>query len=98
MSLPGLKSGLSGPNLGLSGLKLTLSDFEPVLSDPSGRMNESPPRFYRTLSPPGPLPKKKKQTNSASQTNKQTTDNVPFSFFIACIIISEVVIDPFMNY
>ena len=38
------------------------------------------------------------QTNSALQKNRQTTDNLPFSFFMLDIIISALVIDPSMNY
>merc|ERR1711951_46329 len=53
-----LKSAHSLLKPALSDLKSALSDLKSVLSAlrTNGRMNESPPVFYRTSSPLGPLP------------------------------------------
>ena len=64
-ALSGLKSALSCLKFTLLGLKSALSDLESALSGlksgwtdgrTDGMTNESPPVFYRTSSPLGPLP------------------------------------------
>ena len=82
------------PSKAILGLIAAISSFKAALS---GRTNESPPVFYRTSSPSGPLPKKMKKEKEIMKRKKEINQSpkgnmwsaIPFALLCMIVNLSE---------
>ena len=82
---------IQAPNW-LSGLTSALLDLNSAQTDgqTDERTNESPPVFYRTLSPSGPLPKKRKKERKRNRSPKGNMwSAIPVALLCMIVNLSE---------
>ena len=61
-------------------LRLEGADFKPEGEDIDKQMNKSPPVFYRTSSPSGPLHKKEKKERTEKEEKKKQRPDAGLTF------------------